>query len=79
MPYSDNFFLAAASVGSAEAGQFVLLWMLLGGIGYLLLLPFKRRIGAFNPNTGRWAGPENAFGPAVWVLAAIITGIFMSR
>lgn len=79
MPSLDNALLAAVSVGSAQAGHFVLLWMLVGGIGYLLLLPFKRRIGSIDPNTGRPGGAEKAFVPAVWVLAAIITGLYMSR
>ena len=73
MPSLDNALLAATSVGSALAGHFVLLWMLVGGIGYLLLLPFKRRTG------GEGGGAEKAFVPAVWVLAAIVTGIYMSR
>ena len=79
MPPLDDAVLAAVSVGSAAAGSFVLLWILLAGIGFLLLHPFKRRQGGTDPNTGKPGGGEKAYVGAVWVVAAIVTGIIMSR
>ena len=79
MPLVDDALLAAVSVGSAEAASAILLWMLLGGIGSLLLRPFRRRIGSIDPNTGRPGGSEPAYVGGVWVAAAIVTAIIMSR
>jgi hypothetical protein len=79
VPALDDASLAAASVSSARAGYFVLLWMLIGGIGYLVLLPFKRRVGAIDPRTGKPGGSEKAYVGTVWVVAALVTGLIMSR
>jgi hypothetical protein len=79
VPLVVDALLAAVSVSSAVAGHVVLVWILLGGIGYLLLLPFKRRIGAVDPKTGRPGGSEAAYVGAVWFIAALVTGIYMSR
>ena len=49
--------------------------ILLAGIGFLLLHPFKRRQGGTDPNTGKPGGGEKAYVGAVWVVAAIVTGI----
>ena len=73
MPARDDASLVAASVSSAAAGYHVLLWMVLFGIGYLALYPFTRRIG------GPEGGSEKAYVGAVWVIAAIVTAILMSR
>jgi hypothetical protein len=58
---------------------FVLLWMVLGTIGHLMILPFKRRIGGIDPRTGRPGGSEKEIVGVTWFLAAIGTGILMSR
>lgn len=48
--------------------------MVLFGIAYLALSPFfPRRIG------GAGGGSEKAYVGAVWVLAAVVTGIIMAH
>jgi hypothetical protein len=69
----------AVAVSSAQAAHTVLAWMVLGGIGYLLILPFKRRIGGIDPNTGRPGGSENEIVGVTWFIAALVTGLYMSR
>ncbi len=56
-----------------------MLWMVLGGIGHLIVLPFKRRIGGIDPKTGQPGGSEKEIVGTTWFLAAIFTGILMSR
>lgn len=67
------------AASSARTGYAVLLWMVLGGIGHLLLLPFKRRIGGIDPRTGRPGGSEKDIVGVTWFIAALVTGIYMSR
>jgi hypothetical protein len=56
----------------------VLLWMALGTIGYLLVLPFRRRVGGIDPRTGRPGGSEKAIVGITWFIAALVTGLYMS-
>jgi hypothetical protein len=77
MPLLADSLAVAAS--SARTGYTVLVWMVLGGIGYLLLLPFKRRIGGIDPRTGRPGGAEKAIVGVTWFIAALVTGLYMSR
>jgi hypothetical protein len=53
--------------------------VVIGTIGSLVLLPFKRRIGGIDPNTGRPGGSEPEIVGAIWVLAAIATGMYMAH
>jgi hypothetical protein len=53
--------------------------MVLGGTGYLLLLPFRRRIGSIDPNTGRPGGSEKEIVDVTWFIAALVIGLYMSR
>ena len=69
----------AVGVSSVRTGFAVLLWMVLGGIGYLLLSPFRRRVGGIDPKTGRPGGSEKAIVGVTWFLAALVTGIYIAR
>ena len=68
----------AANVSAAHMEHVVLLWMVIFGIGYLLLLPFRRRVGGIDPRTGRPGGSEKAIVGVTWFIAALVTGVYMS-
>jgi hypothetical protein len=68
----------AATVSDAHMEHVVLLWMVLGTIGYLLVLPLRRRVGGIDPRTGRPGGSEMAIVGVTWFIAALVTGIYLS-
>jgi hypothetical protein len=69
----------AIAVSSASTSYFIMLWIVLGTVGHLLVAPFKRRVGGVDPNTGQPGGSEKEIVGAIWFLAAIITGVLMTR
>lgn len=64
---------------AASAGNGFITLVVLLGIGALLLHPFKRRVGGIDPKTGKPGGAEKGIIGVIWVLAAIATGIYISR
>jgi hypothetical protein len=69
----------AIAVSSSSTSYFIMLWIVLGTVGHLLVAPFKRRVGGIDPNTGQPGGSEKEIVGATWFLAAIITGVLMTR
>lgn len=69
----------AVAAASASTSYFIMLWIVLGTVGHLLVAPFRRRVGGIDPNTGRPGGSEKEIVGATWFLAAIITGVLMTR
>jgi uncharacterized membrane protein len=67
----------AVGVSIKSLGWFVVVCIVLVGIGQYVGYAFKRRIGAIDPNTGRPGGSEKEIVSVIWFLAAIITGILM--
>ena len=71
--------LSADSGGSASAGQFLMVWVVIGVIAQLVLQPFARRIGGNQAADGGPGGSEKAIVGVIWFLAAISTGVYLAH
>jgi hypothetical protein len=71
--------LSADAGGSASAGEFLLIWVVIGVIAQVVLQPFARRIGGNQAADGGPGGSEKAIVGVIWFLAAISTGIYMAH
>lgn len=61
-----------ATQAGARAAEGLLPLVFLFGVGYVLLLPFARRVG------GKGGGSEKASVGAWWLVAAIVLGVLVA-
>ena len=64
---------------SETTEQFFAIWVVIGVLVSLLIYPFRRIIGGDQAAPAGTGGGESRIVGVIWILAAVTTGIYISR